>query len=953
MRKQRYSLNIHITTLFMALVTFVSVTLIGINYFNSHHLLTETAKKLSRDDALVLESAFQRKIGPILTALDFMSTSSSIDSHDNPGKNLDFWAALKLTFQKNKNLVALFYGNDDGDFTLVRSLATNADRERFNAPEKAALMVNSTRASGLNAFYFYDGAYREVGRNKFNDNTFDPRIRPWYRNAEDDGATRITQPYEFFFLKKPGVTLSKLAFNKNSVVGADFTLESLSNQIAEMGHSPSTRIVLFDNQFEVLAHHNIEVDQTIDQTLANGVFSAIMNRSSSQMIYETVTKDGEDWSVTLPPVSLNKGTRLLLAEATPQSELLTELISIRDQQISIAIILMILCTTAVWLLAGRLTLPLKELVRQTGNISRFDFRKTRYEKSAIREVANLTDAIELMEHTLYDLFNLLRETAKNDDFSLLAKTITKQSFIITKAETIVLYVKDEHSHRYQVEASHAIIPFKLDLDELLSTTAWIDTALKKGETVHLNREENALARYRDSLYNSDLYFFPLQNRNKELVGMLVLGYERSITPEQFEKHDFLRELLSFAELAKENIDRIDQQKEMLSVFVELIAAAIDKKSPHTANHCQRVPKLTEMLVQAAAEDQDYFPFFSMSKSQWEELHLASWLHDCGKVTTPDHVIDKGTKLETVYDRIHEIRMRFEVLKLDAEIDYWRELCNGGNEIQLKQELMEKHRVLDNEFNFIAQCNTGQQRMDDEALSKLQTIAKRQWTRTLNDDLGISLTEQSRRGATAKLPVQENLLSDKQEHKILWGPEDKHNDDWKSEFVLQPGELKNNRGELYNLSISRGTLNDEERFIINDHIIQTIEMIDCLPFPAHLKGVPEIVGGHHERIDGGGYPRGIKSSELSVQARVMAVADIFEALTSRERPYKKAHSLEETTRIMTDMAIGGHLDPKLFLLFLEQNLDEIYAHEFLSQKSSDPSLKQENIVRLRNYIKTLA
>ena len=952
MRKQRYSLNIHITTLFMALVTFVSVTLIGINYYHSQHLLAETAKELSRDNALVLQSAFQRKIGPILTALDFMSTSSGIDSHDSPGKNLDFWAALKLTFQKNENLVALFYGNDNGDFTLVRSLATNADRERFKAPEKAALMVNSTRASGLNAFYFYDGAYREVGRTKSNDNKFDPRVRPWYINAEDDGATRITQPYPFFFLKTSGVTLSRFALGKNSVVGADFTLKSLSNQIAALGHSPSTRLILFDNQFEVLAHHNIEIGDNIQQTLSDSVFNIIINRSSSQMIYEIVTKDGQDWSVTLTPVSLNKETRLLLAEATLQEELLTDLISIRDQQISIAIILMILSTTAVWLLAGRLTSPLKALVRQTGNISRFDFRKTRYEKSAIREVANLTDAIELMEHTLYDLFNLLRETARNDDFSLLAKTITKQSFIITKAETIVLFVKDEHNGCYKVEASHAIIPFKLDLDELLSSTAWIDTALNKGETVHLNREENALAQYRESLFNSDLYLFPLQNRNKELVGMLVLGYERAITPEQFEKHDFLRELLSFAELAKENIDRIDQQKEMLSVFVELIAAAIDKKSPHTANHCQRVPKLTEMLVQAAAEDQDYFPFFSMSKSQWEELHLASWLHDCGKVTTPDHVIDKGTKLETVYDRIHEIRMRFEVLKLEAEIDYWRKRCDGGNEIQLKQELMEQHRVLDNEFNFVAQCNTGQQRMDDEALCKLKTIANRQWTRTLNDELGISLKEQSRRGTPAKLPVQENVLNDKQEHKIAWGPEDKRNDDWRSEFVLQPGELKNNRGELYNLSISKGTLNEEERFIINDHIIQTIEMIDCLPFPAHLKGVPEIVGGHHERIDGGGYPRGIKASELSLQARVMAVADIFEALTSRERPYKEAHSLEDTIRIMTDMAIGGHLDPKLFLLFLEKNLDEIYAYDFLSQKNSDPSLKQENIIRLQNYIKTL-
>lgn len=957
MKKRRYSLSIHITSLFLVLTTLVGTVLIAISYRHSQELLTGSAKELSSENSRKLESTFRVRAGPILTTLDFMALSAVIDERKAPLKAKRFLSSLELIFQRNQGLVALFYANDHGEFTMLRPLRDNKSRERFGAPPKASMMINFTKVDGSNEFHYLDGNHKRIGYKKTNDNEFDPRVRPWFTNADPDGDIRLTEPYFFYFLKTNGVTLSRRSADGGKVVAADFTLSSLSQQIGEIGFSDNTKLMLFDNQFRVLAQHQTGVDLALDneqiqQKLENSLFTPILDRHSSQTLYEPVVDDGKNWAVTLTPVVLNEHVRLLLAEATPQDDLLANLLSMRDRQITVAMAMLAICFVVVWVVANKLATPLQNLVLLTDNIARFDFKKTRYPKSVIKEVANLTESIELMEHTLHDLLRLLRDTASNQDFSVLAKTITHQSYLVTKAETIVLYTYSEQHKTFETAANHAIIPFKIELNEFLTETAWLETDLRRGEIMHLNRSDNALNRHKEYFYNSDVYFFPLLNREKRLVGILLLGYERAITKEQSDKHAFLKELLSFAEIAKENIDQMQQQKDMLNAFIELIASAIDTKSPYTGSHCQRVPELTKMLTQVAQDDDNYFPQFGMNKKQWEELHLAAWLHDCGKVTTPEYVIDKATKLETIYDRIHEIRMRFELLKTQAEVDYWQGLYQGGSATELKRTLTDTHKTLDEEFQFIAQCNVGSEQMEESAIERLNNIAKRQWKRTLDDQAGVSWVEKQRAAEALALPVMEPLLSDKQVHHIPWKQGESPQDVWKEHFILQPGNLKYNRGELYNLSIRYGTLNDEERFIINDHIIQTITMLGRLPYPEHLKNIPEIAGGHHERMDGKGYPRGLNEDQLSIPARVMAIADVFEALTSSDRPYKKAKNLEESLNIMTHMATSGHIDPKLYLLFLEHEIDQKYAEMFLSPQQIVPVEREEHMQTVKAHLKTL-
>ena len=284
-----------------------------------------------------------------------------------------------------------------------------------------------------------------------------------------------------------------------------------------------------------------------------------------------------------------------------------------------------------------------------------------------------------------------------------------------------------------------------------------------------------------------------------------------------------------------------------------------------------------MLADAACRsDAPAFKDFDLDDEQRDELMTAAWLHDCGKVTTPEFVVDKATKLETIYDRLHVVRTRAEILKRDAEIDYYKTLSEPGADAErLAQQLSARVDQIDEDIAFVESVNIGSEYLSDEAIARVQRIARQTWR----------------------------------------GP-DGANQPFLSE------------DEVHNLSVRRGTLTEEERQIINHHIVMTIDMLDKLPFPKNMKNVPEYAGGHHERMDGKGYPKGLKRHEMSIPARVMAIADVFEALTAGDRPYKDAMKLSVAVDILGKMKLDHHIDPDLFDLFVEQKIYLRYAEQFL-------------------------
>lgn len=392
-------------------------------------------------------------------------------------------------------------------------------------------------------------------------------------------------------------------------------------------------------------------------------------------------------------------------------------------------------------------------------------------------------------------------------------------------------------------------------------------------------------------------------------------------------------------LMKTKIRRLlEQQRRLFDEFTKLIAGAIDAKSPYTGGHCARVPIIAEMLAEAACKsEKGPFTDFSMDTAdqRWE-FEVAAWLHDCGKVTTPEYVVDKATKLETIYNRIHEIRMRFEVLLRDARIDYYRKRLRGnGDPRVLEAELIETQKQIADDFAFVAECNIGGEFMADEKIERLQRIAARTWVRHLDDRIGISQDEAAlkNRQPAPRLPVVEQVLADKPEHRIPRADPTAFNDNPHG-FTMTVPDLKYNLGELYNLGIRKGTLSPEDRFKINEHIIQTIIMLGRLEFPEYLENVPEFAGAHHETMNGTGYPRGLKKEQMSIPARIMAVADIFEALTATDRPYKTPKRLSEALRIMSLMRDDQHIDADLFDLFLSSGVFQTYAEKYLDPNQID-------------------
>ena len=436
---------------------------------------------------------------------------------------------------------------------------------------------------------------------------------------------------------------------------------------------------------------------------------------------------------------------------------------------------------------------------------------------------------------------------------------------------------------------------------------------------------------------------PLKNHEGDVIGVLQLlnAQDRAsgeVIPFSAVVQPMIEALASQAAVALDNQQLIDAQKKLFESFIGMIAGAIDAKSPYTGGHCQRVPELSMILGKAAHEATDGpFADFHLTEDEFYELQIAGLLHDCGKVTTPEYVVDKATKLETIYNRVHEVRTRFEVVKRDAVIDYLKALLDGGGDPEdLRQGLEERLAKLDDDFAFVAECNVGGEYMAPERMDRLKEIAQVKWTRTLDDRLGLSQEEMRRfEGYDPEpLPSEESLLSDKPQDIIKRSSGFEIPDDNPHGFRLDIPENAFNLGEVYNLSIPRGTLTEEERFKINDHIVQTILMLEKLPFPKHLKRVPEYAGGHHEKMDGTGYPRKLASEDMSVPARIMAIADIFEALTATDRPYKPPKTLSQAVKIMSFMKKDQHIDGDLFELFLKSGAYKAYAEQFLREDQLD-------------------
>ena len=380
---------------------------------------------------------------------------------------------------------------------------------------------------------------------------------------------------------------------------------------------------------------------------------------------------------------------------------------------------------------------------------------------------------------------------------------------------------------------------------------------------------------------------PMKDHEGEIIGVLQLlnahDETGNVIPFTNEDQRLAESLASQAAIALTNRMLINQLQELFESLIDLINSAIDDKSPYTGGHCKRVPALTMMLAEAAS-NATVGPLadFKMTEKDRYELKIAGLLHDCGKITTPVHVVDKATKLETIFDRIEFVSQRFEILKRDAELKMFKaKIAAGGKDASAEIEYHARIKQLDDDRAFLKRANVGGEKMSAEDQARVDKIASYRFRNENDEDVPF-------------------LSADEKD----------------------------------NFNIPYGTLTPSERKTINHHIDATIKMLEALPWPRHLMKVPEYAGGHHERMDGKGYPRGLTRDQMSVQARVMGIADIFEALTAKDRPYKVGKTLSESLNILGKFKLNGHIDPDLFDVFVREKVYLKYAQQFLDTAQVD-------------------
>ncbi|WP_071628156.1 HD domain-containing phosphohydrolase [Poseidonibacter lekithochrous] len=379
--------------------------------------------------------------------------------------------------------------------------------------------------------------------------------------------------------------------------------------------------------------------------------------------------------------------------------------------------------------------------------------------------------------------------------------------------------------------------------------------------------------------SKSMLVIPLINHENDVIGVLqLINKEKDLTniiPFDASDERIIKALAGQAAMALTNSQLINSLEEFIAAFITTIGHAIDAKSPHTKNHIEKVAKISNLLAQAINDDKTIYKDIEYSIDDFKQIEIAAWMHDIGKISMPESIIEKSTKLQTLFDRIELIKERFEVLKRDTKIDYLEGKIS-------KEEYEEKELQLSDDCKFLETANIGEEFMDDSKLERIIKISKYTYMKNGKEE----------------------------------------------EFLT--------KNELNNLSIRRGTLTDQEKRMMNSHAQLSLDMLEELPFPKKYSEVLNIAANHHEKLNGKGYPRGLSEKDLTLEDKIMILADIFEALTSSDRPYKDGKKLSEVFKILSFMVKDYEIDGELLKFFHEHEVLKEYSHQELKHTQIDES-----------------
>ena len=896
----------------------------------------------------------------------------------------DLISPLKASLAGNPRIFGHYFALDNDEFLQVIGVrGKQRVIESLQAPTGTDIAVRRIVRDGLRTehWQFFD-KNQQLLDERSSEASYAPTSRPWYVGARREGRVHLTEPYVFASTGEPGLTISAPLPDQAGVFGTDIDLGDLNDFLARLSLTPNATILVLDEENRILAFHSrggyFSHLKFKPLTRLDAVDAPHLGRLGDQALgnESRVLEFGEDGSAQAFVVSSQIAgavaeRRFKVVAIAPMDDFTAPVINARRDVLYIggAILLLLLPLSLVG--SRQVVNALAQLAKNSERIKRFDFASDPVKPvSSLYEINTLSDAQSVMHRSIKertDDLKLAQEklarlvengtllSLERDRHKLL-RHILFGSREIAHCAACTLFLKTERNTlAFSMRTSEDHLPpFEVPLYDPVTGDPMIGFVSSyvalKNESIVI---DDVYAETRFDLSGTkefsdqtgfrtvSMLTVPLSPRSDEVIGVLQLM--NALDPETGAVIPFPADLIRYVEalaaqsaVALENHNLLAAQEELMESMIKILAGAIDAKSAYTGNHCKRVPELAAMLAEEAGKvsEGQLADFSFKTDDEWREFRIGAWLHDCGKVTTPEHVIDKATKLETIYNRLHEVRTRFEVLLRDARIAQLEAIVSGTPEAEAESTFTARRQQLIDNFAFIAECNIGGEFMAPEKIERLERIARETWLRHFDDRLGLSHGELRLYEAIphAKLPAVERLLDDKISHIVP--RTDLTAFDPKYGFRIKVPEHLYNFGELYNLSVERGTLTEEERFKVNEHIIQTIVMLENMPFPKNMRRVPEYAGEHHETLLGGGYPRKKTPDQLSIPSRIMAIADIFEALTATDRPYKETKTLSESVRILATYKNDGHIDAELFDLFLTSGVYLRFAERFLKPEQID-------------------
>ncbi len=727
--------------------------------------------------------------------------------------------ALTEALRLNPTMSSIFVGSDDGEFFLVRTVGDRrVVAQSLEAPPGSRFAVQSIeRVDGrtVETVLFLDNALGLVESRTEEAPDFDPRQREWYRLAIGSERQITSDFYVFFTTGEVGLTFARRLDNGRGVVGADLALADLSAALARQRVTEDTRIAIFDPSTRVVALSTAEIgvpvrapqsEETVTMPRLADLDDPVYRELAAALGGEVgggrfnIESAGRIWLTSVSPVPTRRGSDIFLATMIPRDELLAAVDQIRDRSLLLSLTFLLLAVGVVLWVSGNLSAALRNLAREAGEIRRFRLSRPVEVRSRIAEVDDLALTMGVMKSSLQQFFEISRALSAEKDYRKLLEMILREARKVAHADGGAIMIMNDEDTALEIailenvesgahfggtsglEPAFPKVPFAAEPGGIMHPDPDGETA-RRGETILVNnlvddrifdttavRDRYGWAKgTRASLLN-----VPLADQKGEIVGILQLVNARSMSGEvtafDTEAVPAIEAVASDAAVALDLRRLLQAQKDLLDAIIHMVAGAIDAKSPYTHGHCQRVPEIAKELAEAAHNATDGpFAEFHLTDDEWEELHLASWLHDCGKLTTPEYVVDKATRLETISDRLHEIRTRFEVLWRDAEIEYWKTLARDcAEDVEAKERLGRRLDEIRRDFEFIAECNSGETLMNEARIQRVREIGARTWTRHLDDRIGLSHDELERKRRTPDpdLPLEEPMLADKVEHLIF-------------------------------------------------------------------------------------------------------------------------------------------------------------------------------------------